>query len=131
MAKISPPRTITPTQQLDAVPMQNPQVTEKHLAGGGVALTVPLRRNMITAALGRLTGQTLTKTYQLDANAASVWIACNGKSSVRDICHHIARQLNLPPEQAKQSTLLYIKTLAAKKLIGLSISTEHGPRRSR
>jgi len=88
--------------------------------GSSAKLIVPLRRTRWTGWLFRLP-EGARKTFELDALGLLVWTACDGRTSVQQIIRKLAKKYNLNLREAEVATLAFLRMLAKKGLIGMSV----------
>ncbi len=87
---------------------------------GGTRLTVKLKPNKMSRWVFRLPDGA-SKTFEFDSLGMTVWDACDGKTSVRQIIRRLASRYNLNEREAEVSTQVFLRTLIRKGLIGIPV----------
>jgi hypothetical protein len=111
---------ITRDQSMAARPVHLVKADLAETENGGGKLTVPLRQSGWSGWLFRLPDGA-KKTFELDALGLLVWKACDGKASVQQIIRKLAKAYNLNLREAEVATLAFLRMLAKKGLIGMSV----------
>lgn len=111
---------------LTAVPVRNPHV-EFEEAGDALVLSYPLAPSrslrLLAWFMKRFSGDAPPprRKVELDTVGSRVWRLCDGKHQVREIAEDIAREYRLPEHEAEHSTVLFLRTLASRGLIGIVV----------
>jgi hypothetical protein len=116
-----PPRYRNP---FDAVPLVPATVSIVEQAGAGEGLLLRRRldpRTRLGAAVSRWLRYERCVHVKLDRNGALFWGLIDGRRDLGEIAHHVAEGLALPLEQARQSTLVYVKDLMLRHFIHLQV----------
>ena len=62
-----------------------------------------------------------TKTFELDAIGVFVWNRCDGRHTVQQIIRKLAAEYRLNLREAEVPTVQFLRTLARKGLIGMTV----------
>ncbi len=85
-----------------------------------VVLTVRRRSDPLMNFVAKLFGIPQTRKIELtDEISSYVWTCCDGAHTVSQIADDLVRRYKLTKRQSEVSVLTYLKTLQAKKLIGV------------
>ena len=113
--------TVTRDDALRAKPRRLVEVELEPDDVGGGRLKVPLS----PPGWGRWVSRApagATKTFELDAIGAFVWRHCDGRYTVQQIIRKLAAEYRLNLREAEVPTVQFLRTLARKGLIGLSLT---------
>lgn len=104
---------------LAARPLRVRNATESRVAEGTWRVTVPVRPSRWAAFVLRVPASA-TRTFELDELGKLVWDACDGRTDVAAIIRRLADAYGLNPREAEVATLAFLRTLAAKGLVGVA-----------
>jgi len=114
---------VTRDAALNAKPRRLVDVALEPDESGGGRLKVPLSPPRWGRWVFRLPSGA-TKTFELDSIGAFVWRQCDGKHTVQQIIRKLASEHRLNLREAEVPTIQFLRTLARKGLIGMSVKTD-------
>ena len=113
-------------EALDAIPVRNQFCKVDHTDGGLALITVPVRQNLWTKLMKRLTSVPQYKKIELDEIGTFVWDQCDGRTNVRALIDKVCKRFRLSYREGEVSLTQYLKTLARRNLIGLAVTRGGG-----
>ena len=113
-------RALTRPQALAVVPVHNSSLSWEKVEGGEIALRVPRRSDGLGRIMARMFRVPEHKEILLDEVGASVWEMCDGRHDIGGIITETSKKYKLNRREAEVSVTTYIKTLAERRLIGLT-----------
>jgi hypothetical protein len=85
-------------------------------------VTVELMRSRWQRLLGA--DDTCQRTFGLDSYGQSVYRACDGKTSVKQMIKKFSRSHNISQAESELSVSMFLKTLMSKGLVGMHVAKE-------
>ncbi len=98
-----------------ARPVQALRVRAEEREGGGLLVTVRLHRPGWQRLLGG--GDTMEKSFGLDAIGRQVYDWCDGRSTVEELARRFARQRQVSVAEAEAAVTTFLRTLVSKGLV--------------
>jgi hypothetical protein len=115
---------LTREQVLGARPVRNGEAAEE-ARGDGLILSVPVELGWFMRLLWRMSskaGSEMRRRVELDAAGKQVWRMCDGARTVGEIARRVAETYNVSLDEARASTVLYIRLLAERGLVALNFA---------
>jgi hypothetical protein len=109
---------------MGARPARRPAVQTRPREGGGLLVTVTLRRPRWQCWLGA--PEQFEKTFGLDAIGRWVYEQCDGARSVRKIVQAFATKHGVTLAEAEIAVTTFLKTLMSKGVVEMAVS-RRGP----
>jgi hypothetical protein len=112
-------KSIDRDSAMAARPRRLPAVRTQPRDGGGLVVTVELRRPRWQRWLSG--SETFEHSFGLDEMGREVYDLCDGKTTVRRMVRRFAGRHRLSEAEAEMAVTAFLKTLTAKGLVGMEI----------
>ena len=115
-----------------AKPVRHPNVEWESAEDGSVLLKAPLegQGRGIAALLARRMSLPATKGFELEPIGAFVWTQCDGATTVETIGKRLRERYKMSRVEADTALGAFLQTLSQRRLIVLTVGTEHGRTRN-
>ncbi len=117
------PNRLAPERYAASKPLRNPTAVESTDAEGNLVLTFSVEHDqrLITRIFDRLARSRETREFLLESIGATVWRACDGKTTVKTIAKRLCTEYKMNKLEAETALAQYLQTLSQRGLITMLV----------